>query len=94
MKLLSLIAILSVAALVSAAPCRDGSHHHGDDNSNYEDNSNHEDNSNSGNKHITQNIGSVGSSGGNKGLLSGLLGNGLLSSTTNNNYVTQKAEIN
>ncbi|KAF1801605.1 hypothetical protein V8B55DRAFT_1444133 [Mucor lusitanicus] len=94
MKFLSLLAILSVAVLVSAAPCRDSSHHHGDDNSNYEDNSNHEDNSSSGNKHITQNIGSVGSSGGNKGLLSGLLGNGLLSSTTNNNYVNQKAEIN
>lgn len=70
MKFLSLLAILSVAALVSAAPCRDSSHHHGDDNSNYEDNSNHEDNSSSGNKHITQNIGSVGSSGGNKGLVS------------------------
>ncbi|KAK4513801.1 uncharacterized protein ATC70_005807 [Mucor velutinosus] len=94
MKFLSLLAILSVAALVSAAPCRDNSHHHGNDNSNYEDNSNHEDNSSSGNKHITQNIGSVGSSGGNKGLLSGLLGEGLLSSTTNNNYVNQKAEIN
>ncbi|CEP07550.1 hypothetical protein [Parasitella parasitica] len=86
MKFFSVLAILSVAALVSAAPCKDETHNH-------ENNSKHEDNSHSGNKQIIQNVGAVGSTQ-NKGLLSGLLGTGLLSETNNYNTVNQKAEIN
>jgi hypothetical protein len=51
---------------------------------------NHEDNSNKENKSINQGIGSVGST--KNGLLGGLLGGGILSSTTNNNYVSQNAK--
>ncbi|KAI9481536.1 MAG: hypothetical protein EXX96DRAFT_649999 [Benjaminiella poitrasii] len=80
MKFFTIVTLLATIALVSAAPCAD---------------KNEENNSKNANKEIVQTIGAVGSSrGGNSGLLTGLLGDGLLSSTTNNNYVTQNANIN
>lgn len=66
-------------------------------NINHEDNRNHEVNNNDEHKQIHQSIGSVGSSdSGSKGILGGILGGnilgaGILSKTTTNNYVTQNA---
>ena len=69
-------------------------------NINHENNSNRENNSNHEDKKVGQGIGSVGSSSqSSSGLLSGLLGGnilggGILSETTNNNYVGQHGENN
>ncbi|KAI7899884.1 uncharacterized protein BX663DRAFT_563589 [Cokeromyces recurvatus] len=80
MKFFTIVALLAAITLVSAAPCV---------------NSNHEDNSKNANKEIVQSVGAVGNGRhGNSGLLTGLLGSGLLSTTTNNNYINQNANIN
>lgn len=63
MKYLTVLAILSVALLASAAPCHDK----------HEDNSNYEDNSDSSNKEINQSIGNVGTNSKSGGLVSTLL---------------------
>ncbi|KAI8988246.1 hypothetical protein BDF20DRAFT_910765 [Mycotypha africana] len=80
MKCFTLLAVLSAVLMVTAAPCKDKDHQHKGDNNSKKD--------------ITQVIGNVGGSSGAKGgLLTGLLGGGILSSTTNNNYVNQNAHI-
>lgn len=88
MKFSTVLALAFCVAMVSAAPHRHG--RHGD--VNQEDNSNHENNSKNIHKTNNQSIGSVGSSGSSDGLLNNLLSGGILSKTTNNNYVSQNAK--